>query len=227
MKPVLLGVCLLLPTFAAPSFADVFRYVDAGGVLHFTNTPPGGGYQKIAGEPSTPEKIRRSSRAPRWSQMESAIRDAAGRYGVDERLIRAVIKVESNYNPYAVSKKGARGLMQLMPGTARDLRVRDVYNIRDNIDGGVRYLKAMLDRFGGSEALALAAYNAGPERVDQYGGIPPFKETRRYVREVLSYRGTGVGFAGTPRKSRVFKIVQADGSVLYTNTPDLVARVRR
>lgn len=115
----------------------------------------------------------------------------ARHHGMNRRLVQAVVQVESGYNAKAVSSKGAMGLMQLMPDTARMLGVRDAFDPQDNIRGGTTYLRRMNERFGGDLTLALAAYNAGPKAVEQYGGVPPYRETRNYVRKVFSlYRGT-------------------------------------
>ena len=129
------------------------------------------------------------TREPELLPFDRIIHEAAGRHHVDADLILAVIMAESQFNPNAKSKKGAKGLMQLMPDTARELGVTNSFDIQQNIDGGARYLRQMLDRFGGDTKRALAAYNAGPAAVEQYNGDVPFSETRQYVQRVMRYAG--------------------------------------
>lgn len=118
--------------------------------------------------------------------LEDLIRRKASAYGVDEDLVRSVIRMESGGNPKATSKAGAMGLMQLMPSTAEMLGVRDAYDPEQNIDGGIRYLKSLLEKYNGREDLSLAAYHSGPSRVDRYGGIPPYPAVNHYVKCVLA-----------------------------------------
>lgn len=115
------------------------------------------------------------------------INNASKKYSINSSIVKAVIKAESNFNPGVVSSAGAMGLMQLMPDTARSLGVSDAFDPTDNVEGGVKYLKEMLDKFGGNLELALAAYNAGPGNVVKYGGIPPFEETQNYVAKIMGY----------------------------------------
>lgn len=118
-------------------------------------------------------------------QIMSMIEETSAKYGVDSKLVKALVKQESGFNPNAKSKVGALGLMQLMPSTAKGLGVKDPMNPQQNIEGGVKYLKSMLDRFHGNTILALAAYNAGPNAVSKYDGVPPYKETQNYVKSIL------------------------------------------
>lgn len=165
--------------------ADVYTGRSAEGTPSFTDAPTRPGYSVL---------FREAPTVLPWRDV--AAREAR-RHGLDPRLVRAVIYVESGEDPRAVSPKGAQGLMQLMPGTAGDLGVGNPFRPRENIQGGVSYLAALLQRFGGNVELALAAYNAGPGAVERHGGIPPYPETQRYVKRVLDvYRRQG-GQAGS------------------------------
>lgn len=155
---------------------------------------------------SAPRRAPSLGRALPRSAVEEWVETSAELYDLDADLVHAVIRAESGYNPRAVSVKGAMGLMQLMPQTAKLLKVEDPYDPAANIAGGTRYLRTLLDRFQGSLELALAGYNAGPEAVRRFGGIPPFAETRRYVERVLrEYRGddsyTAPVSAATPQRA--------------------------
>ena len=177
--------------WAGSAYADVYVYKDKNGVMTFTNVPSHGGYRRVLRE--TNGQVTKASLA--YASYDDLILTAAGRYGVDAELVRAVIKTESDFNSTARSRKGAMGLMQLMPETARLHNVGDAYDPRANVDGGVRHLRMLLDRYQGDIELSLAAYNAGSAAVEKHGGIPPFAETREYVRRVLqfydSYRSAG------------------------------------
>jgi len=186
-KSLALVLALLGPTTTA--FADVYAYKDKNGVVTFTNVPTHGGFRRVLRDSNRPVPSAASFNA----SYDSLIRTASGRYDIDADLIRAVIKTESDFNATARSHKGAMGLMQLMPDTARLHNVVDAYDPVENVEGGVRHLRMLLDRYQGKLELSLAAYNAGSGAVEKHRGIPPFAETREYVRRVLrfydSYRG--------------------------------------
>ena len=130
--------------------------------------------------------IQANTQTSSKSQILNVVSQISKKYNVDEKLVQAVIKQESGFNPKAKSKSGAIGLMQLMPATAKNLGVKDPYNTVQNVEGGVKYLKSMLNKYNGNVILALAAYNAGPGAVDKYSGVPPYKETQNYVKNILS-----------------------------------------
>ena len=147
-------------------------------------------------------------------EIDAAIQAAADRHKVDVNLVRAMIKVESNFNPRAVSRVGAIGLMQLMPGTARDLKVNP-YDVNQNIDGGVRHLKGLLNNFGGDVELTLAAYNAGAGAVARHDGVPPYRETRDYVKKITNLYGTEQRPA--VRDTTIRATRDSSGRVVFTN----------
>ena len=196
MARCIVAHCLLAVVLAAalPALADIYKYEDENGVLHFTDAPTDRRFKVYMRDLQRDKRLRTTFRLSACArdpkEFESIIDACALEYGVDKSLVKAVIHAESGYNPTAVSRKGARGLMQLMPKTAQDLKVADSFDPRENIRGGVRYLRFLLDTFKGDVSLAVAAYNAGLSRVAQYGGVPPFEETRNYVSKVLSYKQT-------------------------------------
>lgn len=175
--------------------ADIYRYVDQYGVEHYTNfQQPGARAERIirTRRPRAPShgggSINPGDVDPaRLTRYDEYIREAATLYVLPEEFIRAVMHVESNFNPKALSRKGAIGLMQLMPATAIAMGVDDPFDPRQNVLGGVRFLRVLANRFAGDQALTLAAYNAGEGAVRKYGGIPPYAETQRYVQRVLSH----------------------------------------
>jgi soluble lytic murein transglycosylase-like protein len=164
--------------------ADIFKYIDNEGVLHLTNVPSNPNAQYILVLKEKRILFRPNIDAKRFDQI---IVNAANKYKIDSALIKAVIKAESNFNHQAVSPVGARGLMQLMPATASQLQVEDVFHPEKNIEGGTRYLRYLLNVYRGDLTLALAAYNAGEGAVARYRNqVPPYRETQNYVKRVLS-----------------------------------------
>ncbi len=189
-KTAFLGAALLLAgALCAPAHADIFAFTDGRGVTHFSNVPADGRYRLLL---ETPDGASESGAALRTDQLQRAaayepfIQAAARAMELEPALLRAVILVESGFNERAVSKKGAKGLMQLMPATARHYGAEDVLDPSQNITAGARYLRDLINRYDSNLQLVLAAYNAGESAVERHGRrIPPFKETRRYVPKVL------------------------------------------
>jgi soluble lytic murein transglycosylase-like protein len=188
----LLGPAALWPL--APSAQEMYSFIDGDGVIHVTNVPQDKRYRRVPGTTVSRGDVHRVSirgSAPpllrRVSAYDEQIQLAAQRHGIAPPLLKAVMAAESNFDPAAVSHKGASGLMQLMPATARDMNVLDIFDPAQNIDGGARYLRHLHDRFGGDLEKVLAAYNAGPDAVlRSRGSIPRIPETQAYVRKVIA-----------------------------------------
>lgn len=153
-----------------------------------------------------------------YSKYIDKIRELANRYGVSQTLVSAVARAESSFNPYAVSRKGAVGIMQLMPDTARLYGVENRFNAHENLEAGVRHLKYLNKRYNGNLPLILAAYNAGEEAVRKHKGVPPFRETRQYIQRVMKLMGLRYSGAGMTR-SPLYKVITSQGRILITNTP--------
>jgi soluble lytic murein transglycosylase len=181
-----LALFFILPIVLLLALPDVeaamYSFVDQDGKLHFTNVPADSRYREVPGYEDQGSTVV-------YGRYGQFIKDAAVRYGLDPELITAVIKVESSFNPYAVSEKGAMGLMQLMPETAKEMQVGAPFEAKENIMGGSRYLRKMLNLFEGDLRLGLAAYNAGPNRVLKNGIIPKIPETELYVKKVMREYG--------------------------------------
>jgi soluble lytic murein transglycosylase-like protein len=167
------------------------------------------GRTRVGSQPVTPGAPLERQLSP--AEVDKAIEEAARRHGVDPNLVRAVVKVESNFNPHAVSRKGAMGLMQLMPYTAKSLNVGNAFDPNQNVDAGVRHLKNLLQSYNGNLELSLAAYNAGSGAVNRNRGVPPYRETRDYVKKITNlYQGNGF-------KPRVQETRDAEGHRYFTN----------
>ena len=224
MVVVLVGLVLF---WTGPALGEIYYQIDENGLPHFTNAPTTPRYRLLR-----PGALPSTSRLGA-AELAELIEAYAAEHGLDSALIRAVIQVESNFNHRAISRKGAQGLMQLMPSTIWRLSVGDAYDPHENIGAGVRYLRELLDVFRGDLTLALAAYNAGEKAVFRYRGVPPYQETRDYVTRVLSLyrriRGdrssngiVRVAQAVAPPPSTIYKMQEASGAVLYSNIPPIV-----
>lgn len=228
LKKTLPALVALLLGLTIPAVADIYQYVDSNGVLHFTNTGVGHKQKVFARErlrtaPRDVETLEddrpsvSSSPTIILTSYSDIINSACDKHGVDPALVHAIVKVESDFNVYAVSRKGAMGLMQLMPQTALEMDVRNSFNPTENIYGGVKYLRYLLDRYEGNLKLALAAYNSGETSVKRWGTVPPFRETQQYVRKVLKlYNGSAD--VPSPRYT-IYMGYSSDGSLLLTDNP--------
>ena len=207
----------------------MYTYVDVDGTPHFTDAPTKSYYRPVPGFGLPPgANLNRG-------QYAELIESIAAEHGVEAALVRAIIRAESNFERRAISRKGAQGLMQLMPGTAGRYSVGNAFDPAENIRGGVRYLRFLQDEFPGRLHLAVAAYNAGENAVRRYGGVPPFAETRQYVARVFRYYGeanvlpvtarpSGRMTSGRPTDSatKVYRRVAPDGTPHYSNMAPLV-----
>jgi soluble lytic murein transglycosylase-like protein len=212
--PALLATAISVaaPPLIPSASAEAPRLIDSEGVAYFTNVPMDPRYTGLSG--ATSGWLRMSHRA--LGVYTGEIREISRQYGVDPNLVEAIVQAESAFNRTAVSSKGAAGLMQLMPMTAGALGVLDRFEPQENIRGGVRHLRYLLDRYHGSVALAVAAYNAGEGAVDAHRGIPPYPETEQYVQRVLRRAGL-TGSSGS--QQGLYRYVGPDDVVTYSNLP--------
>jgi len=202
----LIGIISINLLFSTLVEADIYRYIDERGVVHYTNIPKNDRYQKIF---SSPENNK--------TAYTALVQKIARQYMIDPMLINAIIETESGWDRFAVSSKGALGLMQLMPSTIKDMNIKNPFDPEENIDAGIRYFRALLKRFNGDLKLALAAYNAGPSVIEKNNRIPDIPETRDFVNTVLSIYNNNKRKSSPP----IVKIKLSDGTILLTNTPDL------
>ena len=232
--PVLLTGLALAFSLCQPraGIADnIYQYSDKNGVIHFSNVGVGGAkkYKRLKladkAEQHMPTRQRSSASSPapltssnHPSAYVDIINTACGRHGVDPALVHALVKVESDFNPYALSRKGAMGLMQLMPQTALVMNVGNSFNPNDNVDGGVKYLRYLIDRYEGNLPLALAAYNSGETAVKKWGTIPPYPETQNYVQRIMKI-DNGNELAFRPRHTTIYMYHGEDGALMLTDDP--------
>jgi soluble lytic murein transglycosylase-like protein len=213
-------VVLVWAATAVPAGAQIYTWRDAAGHLVLSNKPQNGEAPVATYAVPGTDMLRTASKPPASrgaTAYDDLIRENASRHGISADLVRAVIQAESGFNRWAVSPKGAMGLMQLMPATARNLGVRDPFHPGENIRGGVEYLAALLARFDRDVVRALAAYNAGPERVERYNGVPPYRETQNYVKKITSAAKTAV--KPNPVMYKWIELVDGVPKARYSNVP--------
>jgi soluble lytic murein transglycosylase-like protein len=231
---ILVGILVLC---AIPARGQIVSYLDSSGKRVFINADPasvrrparavvsghGAAYRSSQGTTQAPpagSAMPDAASQENREKIDRMLREVSARYHVDPALIRAVIDAESKWNSSAVSRKGAQGLMQLVPATAQQMGVNDAFDPKQNLDGGVRYLRMLLERYNGDLDRALAAYNAGPGAVDRAKGVPRYRETREYVQKITdSYYRPGsdrLPYALDARRP-IYRAIQTDGRVVFTN----------
>lgn len=218
IKAVIGLLACILSVCARPASAQIASLMDESGKRVFVNAEPPA--SKPGSARNSAPAGRRGAAGMTREELERLVHETAERHQVDPVLVRAVIEAESNWNPQALSSKGAQGLMQLVPGTAGDLGVKDAFDPGQNLDGGVRYLKMLLEKYDGDLERALAAYNAGPSAVERAGGVPSYRETRAYVQKVTdSYfrPGSGRGASAFSQTRRIYRAVDEQGRLVFTN----------
>ncbi len=220
---LLLFFIISLSFVLSPLLGEIIVKQDRNGNIIVSNTPytpPKTHFKKPSSLPTYPGE---NNAVP--EKYRSKIKQLAAKYQVKEKLIIAVIRAESGFQPHAVSRKGAVGLMQLMKSTAIKYGVRNRYDAHQNMEGGVRHLKFLQKKYQYDLSLVLAAYNAGEDAVKKYNGIPPYRETKTYIKRVMSYMGlNSSGYLGNARKTKIYKIIKPNGEVLITDT--LPAKVK-
>jgi Transglycosylase SLT domain len=228
LMKIILIICGVVLVLVSLSYADVYQYTSEDGVVCYTDLPFGKKADLIMKDKTVSSPLKQKNNRTDYRDTEyyhDIVHEKASKYNIDASLVKAVIKTESNWNERAVSRKGAVGLMQLMPSTANDMNVRNPFDPEENIEGGVKYLRNLLEQFNGDLTLALAAYNAGPKRVDKFGVVPPITETKQYVKKVLSLYNGGSPYSPTASDTRkekrpdpIYKVSLQDGTVLFTNS---------
>lgn len=225
MFSILLAIMVFLTTVQV-SNAEIFKYVTEDGVIVFSDVPPDAAAELVHTKVTAVPVNKREKRTPSAENMTKfypIVKETAQDFSVDPELIGAMITVESNWLPSAVSPKGAMGLMQLMPKTAESLSIGNPFDPHENITGGVRYFRMLLDYFKGSLRRALAAYNAGPTRVSKNAYFPEGHETRTYVNRILYLYGGEDKFRYHPLEKNlssepIYRLILEDGTLLFTNT---------
>jgi hypothetical protein len=221
-------IWMLFQAMSGVLAGSIHRYVDESGRVIFTNL----GTDRTPAAPALSPLLQAAAkaaatRAAREELYAPLIEEAAGRHNLSADLVKAMIRVESNFNPEAVSSKGCKGLMQLLPDTAKRFGVKNIFDPTENLEGGMKYLRFLLDYFKNDLNLALAGYNAGENAVSRYKGIPPYRETQDYVKKVTALyqpavgasTGDDVADAAPPVNRKIYRVVQPDGRILFTNTP--------